>query len=163
MRRLYQTSVRRCSVKHLDNQSRLIFQYYGRTFFFGVRVVYRMLLGLHREAFRVPTSVGFLQAEKTPAKAGTLNTASLRLCISAGEALPAQLGEQWQKTFGVEVLDGIGSTEMLHMFMSNHAGDVRYGSSGKLLKGYEARLIAHEGNPTPEREGGTLWVLGGSA
>ena len=53
-----------------------------------------------------------------------LNCSSLRLCISAGEALPAQLGQDWQKTFGVEVLDGIGSTEMLHMFMSNHSGDL---------------------------------------
>ena len=114
------------------------------TIFFGVPVVYRMLLEHLRSG-------------------GSLDTSSLRLCISAGEALPAQLGEQWQKTFGVEVLDGIGSTEMLHMFMSNHAGDVRYGSSGKLLKGYEARLIDHEGNPTPEREVGNLWIRGDSA
>src|SRR5438128_10688218 len=140
-----------------------IFEDYRPTIFFGVPVVYRMLLEHHRKAFRVPTSVGSLQAEKSPAKAGTLNTASLRLCISAGEALPAQLGEQWQKTFGVEVLDGIGSTEMLHMFMSNHEGDVRYGSSGKLLDGYEAKLIDHEGKPTPDGDVGNLWIRGASA
>ena len=67
-----------------------------------------------------------------------LDSSSLRLCVSAGEALPAQLGEDWQRTLGVEVLDGIGSTEMLHMFMSNHEGEARYGSSGRLLSGYDA-------------------------
>src|SRR5712692_10551559 len=58
---------------------------------------------------------------------------------------------------------GIGSTEMLHMFMSNHEGDIRYGSSGKLLDGYEARLIDHEGKPTPAGEVGNLWIRGASA
>jgi len=114
------------------------------TIFFGVPVVYRMLLEHHRDV-------------------NALDTSSLRLCISAGEALPAQLGEDWQKTFDVPVLDGIGSTEMLHMFMSNHDGDVRYGSSGKLLRGYEARLIDHEGTPTPKDEVGNLWIRGESA
>jgi acyl-coenzyme A synthetase/AMP-(fatty) acid ligase len=133
------------------------------TIFFGVPVVYRMLLDYHRQAFRVPTSVGSLLSEKSPTEVGTLNTASLRLCISAGEALPAQLGEEWQRTFGVEVLDGIGSTEMLHMFMSNRVGDVRYGSSGKLLRGYEARLIDHDGVATQTGEVGNLWIRGGSA
>ena len=121
-----------------------IFQEYRPTIFFGVPVVYSMLLEHHRSG-------------------NELDTSSLRLCVSAGEALPAQLGEDWQKTFGVEVLDGIGSTEMLHMFMSNHEGDVRYGSSGKLLRGYEARLIDHEGTPTVQGEAGNLWIRGGSA
>src|SRR5712692_7384488 len=114
------------------------------TIFFGVPVVYRMLLEHHRGG-------------------NALDVSSLRLCVSAGEALPAQLGQEWQRTFGVEVLDGIGSTEMLHMFMSNHEGDVRYGSSGKLLTGYDARLIDHEGSPTPQSEVGNLWVQGDSA
>ena len=140
-----------------------VFQEDRPTIFFGVPVVYRMLLDYHRQAFRVPTSVGSLLSEKSPTEVGTLNTASLRLCISAGEALPAQLGEEWQRTFGVEVLDGIGSTEMLHMFMSNHEGDVRYGSSGKLLRGYEARLIDHDGVATQTGEVGNLWIRGGSA
>ena len=83
--------------------------------------------------------------------------------MSAGEALPAQLGEEWQNTFGVEVLDGIGSTEMLHMFMSNHEGEVQYGSSGKLLKGYQARLIDHEGVAARAGEAGNLWIRGQSA
>src|SRR5437867_3995109 len=148
-----------------------IFEQYRPTIFFGVPVVYRMLLEHHRSSFRVPTSVGFLLPEKSPARVETLSkasdngldTSSLRLCISAGEALPAQLGEEWQRTFGVEVLDGIGSTEMLHMFISNHENDVRYGSSGKLLRGHEARLIDHEGNPTLSGEVGNLWIRGNSA
>jgi benzoate-CoA ligase family protein len=114
------------------------------TIFFGVPVVYNLLLEHHR-------------------RSGNLDCSSLRLCVSAGEALPAQLGEDWEKTFGVEVLDGIGSTEMLHMFMSNHEGDVRYGSSGKLLNGYDAGLLNQDGNPTPEGEVGNLWVKGRSA
>ena len=61
------------------------------------------------------------------------------------------------------MLDGIGSTEMMHMFMSNQEGDVRYGSSGKLLNGYEARLLDQDGNLTPEGEVGNLWVRGRSA
>lgn len=114
------------------------------TIFFGVPVVYNLLLEYHR-------------------RSGNLDCSSLRLCVSAGEALPAQLGEDWEKTFGVEVLDGIGSTEMLHMFISNHEGDLRYGSSGKLLNGYDARLLDQDGNPTPEGGVGNLWVKGQSA
>lgn len=121
-----------------------VFREYRPTIFFGVPVVYRMLLEHHRNG-------------------NSLDCSSLRLCVSAGEALPAQLGEEWQKTLGVEVLDGIGSTEMLHMFMSNHEGDVRYGSSGKLLGGYEARLNDHEGSETTAGEVGNLWIRGDSA
>jgi benzoate-CoA ligase family protein len=124
-----------------------IFSEYQPTIFFGVPVVYRALLEHHRETH----------------EAGGLNTASLRLCVSAGEALPAHLGEEWERTFGVPVLDGIGSTEMLHMFMSNHDGEVRYGSSGRLLEGYEARVIDHEGVATPVGEAGNLWIRGESA
>jgi benzoate-CoA ligase len=113
------------------------------TIFFGVPVVYNLLLEHHR---------------KQP-----LDCSSLRLCVSAGEALPAHLGEEWEKTFGVQLLDGIGSTEMLHMFMSNHANDVRYGSSGKLLHGYEARLVDENGEPTPDDNEGNLWIKGDSA
>ena len=114
------------------------------TIFFGVPVVFRMLLEHHRNK-------------------AALNCSSLRLCISAGEALPAQLGQDWEQTFGVEVLDGIGSTEMLHMFMSNHSGDLLYGSSGKLLSGYGAKLIDHEGVATKAGDVGNLWIRGASA
>jgi len=114
------------------------------TIFFGVPVVYNLLLEHHRH--------------KQP-----LDCSSLRLCVSAGEALPAHLGEEWEKTFGVQLLDGIGSTEMLHMFMSNHENDVRYGSSGKLLGGYEARLLDEHGEPAPDEMQGNLWIKGDSA
>ncbi len=121
-----------------------VFSKYQPSIFFGVPVVYNLLLEHHR-------------------RGNSLDCSSLRLCLSAGEALPAQLGEEWESTFGIEVLDGIGSTEMLHMFISNHTSDVRYGSSGKLLNGYDARLLDQEGNPTPVGEVGNLWVKGASA
>ena len=121
-----------------------IFSEFKPTIFFGVPVVYNLLLDHHRH-FK------------------SLDCASLRLCISAGEALPAYLGKTWQETFGVEVLDGIGSTEMLHMWMSNRAGAVRYGSSGQLLQGYEARLLDQDGEETPAGQAGNLWVKGASA
>lgn len=133
-----------CREKPAPDVVSRVFKAYRPTIFFGVPVVYSMLLEYRRAG-------------------DELDTDSLRLCVSAGEALPAQLGEDWQKTFGVEVLDGIGSTEMLHMFMSNQRGDVRYGSSGRLLTGYEARLVDHEGAPTLPGEAGNLWIRGGSA
>jgi benzoate-CoA ligase family protein len=124
-----------------------VFADHQPTIFFGVPVVYRLLLD---------------EARKHDG-GSLLDCSSLRLCISAGEALPAQLGEEWEKTFGVPVIDGIGSTEMLHMWMSNHEGEVVYGSSGKLLQGYEARLLDPEGIPTPVGAEGNLWVKGASA
>ncbi|MGH9930711.1 MAG: benzoate-CoA ligase family protein [Pyrinomonadaceae bacterium] len=136
-----------CRAKPTPEVIARVFADYKPTIFFGVPVVYRVLLD---------------EVKKTPQDAG-LDCSSLRLCISAGEALPAQLGEEWEKTFGVPVLDGIGSTEMLHMWMSNHEGEVVYGSSGRLLKGYEARLLDPEGKPTPAGAEGNLWVKGASA
>jgi benzoate-CoA ligase len=121
-----------------------VFAEYKPTIFFAVPVVYSLLLGEQRDS----------QA---------LDCSSLRFCISAGEALPAAIGEDWEKTFGVPVLDGIGSTEMLHMWMSNHEGEITYGSSGKLLRGYEARLLGPEGKPVPSGAEGHLWVKGSSA
>jgi len=114
------------------------------TIFFAVPVVYSLLLEHHRQKER-------------------LDCSSLRMCVSAGEALPAHLGEEWEKTFGVPVLDGIGSTEMLHMFMSNKIDDVCYGSSGKLLSGYEARLLDEHGDPSAKGVEGNLWIKGASA
>jgi benzoate-CoA ligase len=114
------------------------------TIFFGVPVIYNLLLEHHRRKQK-------------------LDCSSLRMCVSAGEALPAQLGEEWEREFGVQVLDGIGSTEMLHMFMSNHENEVRYGSSGKLLDGYEARLLDEQGEPAAADAEGNLWIKGDSA
>ena len=70
---------------------------------------------------------------------------ALRLCVSAGEALPREIGERWTRAFGVDILDGIGSTEMLHIFLSNRPGDVRYGTTGKPVPGYDVRLVDDDG------------------
>jgi 4-hydroxybenzoate-CoA ligase len=87
----------------------------------------------------------------------------LRLCISAGEALPAHLGERWRAVVGVDVLDGIGSTEMLQTFLSNRPGDVRYGSTGKPVPGYEVKIVDESGLELPPGEIGELMVRGPSA
>lgn len=87
----------------------------------------------------------------------------LRLCISAGEALPAHIGERWKQYVGVDVLDGIGSTEMLQTFLSNRPGDIRYGSTGKAVPGYELRIVDDAGNELGEGEIGELVVRGPSA
>jgi 4-hydroxybenzoate-CoA ligase len=87
----------------------------------------------------------------------------LRLCISAGEALPANLGERWRAVVGVDVLDGIGSTEMLQTFISNRPGDLRYGSTGKPVPGYDVRIVDEGGAELPAGEIGELVVRGPTA
>jgi len=87
----------------------------------------------------------------------------LRLCVSAGEALPAHLGERWREVAGVDVLDGIGSTEMLQTFLSNRPDDVRYGSTGKAVPGYELKIVDENGAELPPGEIGELVVRGPSA
>ena len=87
----------------------------------------------------------------------------LRRCISAGEALPEDVGVRWRATVGVDILDGIGSTEMLHIFISNRADDVRYGTSGKPVPGYEAMVVDEHDRPVPHGEAGELVVRGPSA
>jgi len=87
----------------------------------------------------------------------------LRLCVSAGEALPANLGERWRATTGVDILDGIGSTEMLQTFISNRPGDVRYGSTGKPVPGYDVKVVDEEGDEVAAGEIGELVVRGPTA
>jgi 4-hydroxybenzoate-CoA ligase len=87
----------------------------------------------------------------------------LRLCISAGEPLPEHVGQRWRDKTGVDILDGIGSTEMLHIFLSNRTGDIRYGSTGKAVPGYELRILDEAGNEMPDGEAGELVVRGPSA
>jgi benzoate-CoA ligase family protein len=87
----------------------------------------------------------------------------LRVSISAGEALPKHVGERWRARFGTDILDGIGSTEMLHIFLSNRHGDVRYGTSGKAVPGYDLKLTGDDGEPVPDGEEGSLWVRGPTA
>ena len=88
----------------------------------------------------------------------------LRVCTSAGEALPKNLGERWTEKTGTEILDGIGSTEMLHIFISNRPGEVRYGTTGKPVPGYEVRLVDEQGNVINKPgEMGELQISGPSA
>jgi len=87
----------------------------------------------------------------------------LRLCVSAGEALPPPVGERWRAAVGVDILDGIGSTEMLHVFVSNRPDDIRYGTSGKPVPGYEAKIIGEDDHELGEGAIGELVVRGPSA
>ena len=89
--------------------------------------------------------------------------APLRACISAGEALPVEIGRRWRGLWGVDILDGVGSTEMLHIFLSNAPGDVEYGTSGVAVPGYEVRLVDEAGAEVGPGEVGELLVRGGSA
>ena len=84
----------------------------------------------------------------------------LRVCTSAGEALPADIGRRWTEKTGTEILDGIGSTEMLHIFMSNRPGEVRYGTSGKPVPGYEVKILDDAGHPVKQGEVGDLYISG---
>jgi benzoate-CoA ligase len=93
-------------------------------------------------------------------KAGDL---SLRRCTSAGEALPAEIGRRWTAHFGVEILDGLGSTEMLHIFLSNRPGAVRYGTSGMPVPGYDLRIVGDDGEPVAVGEVGELQINGPTA
>ncbi len=87
----------------------------------------------------------------------------LRLCVSAGEALPADVGRNWERKMGVEVIDGVGSTEMLNAYISNRPGQVRYGTSGRAFDGYRLRLVDEDGGAVGIGEIGELLVDGGSA
>jgi 4-hydroxybenzoate-CoA ligase len=87
----------------------------------------------------------------------------LKLCISAGEALPANLGERWRAVVGVDILDGLGSTEMLQTFLSNRPGDVRYGSTGKPVPGYDVKIVDENGEELAAGEIGELVVRGPTA
>lgn len=89
--------------------------------------------------------------------------APIRRCISAGEALPEDVGRRWQALTGVDILDGVGSTEMLHIFLSNQAEDVEYGTSGTPVPGYDVRLVNEAGQEVADGEIGELLVNGASA
>jgi 4-hydroxybenzoate-CoA ligase len=87
----------------------------------------------------------------------------LRTCISAGEPLPEHVGQRWRDKTGCDILDGIGSTEMLHIFLSNRPDDIRYGTTGKAVPGYELRILGDDGNEAGGDEAGELVVRGPSA
>jgi benzoate-CoA ligase len=107
--------------------------------------------------YAVPTLYGAMLASSEFPKEESL---ALRLCVSAGEALPADMGRRWKERTGVDILEGIGSTEMLHMYISARPGEVRYGATGKPVPGYELRLVDEQGKPVKHGELGELQVSG---
>ena len=117
-----------------------ILKKYQPTIFYGVPTLYSLLLN---DAGR-------------PKK----DELKLRVCTSAGEALPAELGRKWTAEFGCEILDGIGSTEMLHIFLSNRPGQVRYGTTGMAVPGYQLRIVGDDGRECGDGEIGELQVSG---
>jgi benzoate-CoA ligase family protein len=118
-------------------------QNYKPTIFFGVPTLYAAMLQVKDAAQQYDLS-------------------SVRVCVSAGEPLPSELFTRWQERFGVEILDGIGTTEALHIFLSNRAGQVRPGSSGLPVAGYEIQLRNEDGRAVAQGETGDLLVKGGS-
>ncbi len=88
---------------------------------------------------------------------------ALRRCTSAGEALPADIGKRWTAATGIEILDGIGSTEMLHVFLSNRPGQVRYGTTGQRIPGYQLRLVGEDGKEVAKGDIGDLQICGPSS
>lgn len=110
--------------------------------------------------YSVPTSYAAMlhAAEKT----GRTSLGQVRMCVSAGEPLPRHLYEEWLARFGVEIYDGIGSTEILHIFISNRPGHVKAGSTGQVVEGYEARIVDDDGQDLPPGHVGTLLIKGES-
>jgi benzoate-CoA ligase family protein len=118
-----------------------ILKKHGVTVFYGVPTFY----------------AGFLASAAAPERAAV----KLRCCVSAGEALPPDVGRRFSDRYGVDILDGLGSTEMLHIFLSNRAGEVKYGTTGKPVPGYDVRLVDDDGNVITARgEMGELQVRG---
>ena len=110
--------------------------------------------------FGAPTGfAGMLASPDLPARAAV----ALRMCSSAGEALPADIGERFERHYGCAIVDGIGSTEMLHVFISNCPGDIRYGTTGKPVDGYAIELRGDDGLPVADGEVGDLFINGPSA
>src|ERR1700694_5964616 len=117
---------------------------YNPTIFFGVPTLFSAML--NDEAL-------------THERGGT----RLRICTSAGEALPESVGNAWKSRFGVDILDGVGSTELLHIFLSNSPGDIKYGTSGRPVPGYRVRLVNETGADVADGEVGELLVDAPSA
>ena len=110
--------------------------------------------------FGAPTGfAGMLASPALPAR----DAVRLRMCSSAGEALPGEIGQKFERHFGCPIIDGIGSTEMLHIFISNRPGDVRYGTTGKPVDGYRVELRGDDGQPIGDGEVGDLYIQGPSA
>ena len=102
--------------------------------------------------FAVPTFyAAFLASPNAPQK----SEVKIRRCISAGEALPEEIAKRWKDRYGVEISDGLGTTEMLHIYLTNAPGATKYGTTGKPVPGYEIKLIGDDGNPV--KKGDMCW------
>jgi benzoate-CoA ligase len=115
--------------------------------------------------FSVPTNFAMLLAHRRPGEDGRdpdFDLSSVRYAVSAGEALPEPIYRRFKERFNVEILDAIGSTECLHMFIANRPGAVKPGSSGQLVPGYDARIVDDEGAPLGHGEMGNLLIKGDS-
>jgi benzoate-CoA ligase family protein len=129
------------------------------TLFFSVPTGYGMMLAHDR---RISDARSSFDEFRTSGPAPDFDLSSIRLAVSAGEALPSTLYERFKQRFNIDVLDGIGSTEAAHMFISNRPDAIRPGSSGLLVEGYGARLLDDGGGPVPIGEIGNLWIEGDS-
>jgi benzoate-CoA ligase len=109
--------------------------------------------------FSVPSNYASLLVYRRE-NAPDFDLSTIRHAVSAGEALPAPIFHRFKERFGIEVLDAIGSTEALHMFIANRPGAARPGSSGQVLPGYEARIVDDNDQPVPDGEVGNLWIKG---
>jgi len=110
--------------------------------------------------YSVPTS--YLALLHLAEKTGRTSLGRVRMCVSAGEPLPKHVYETWLERFGVEIIDGIGSTEILHIFISNRPGRVVAGSTGQVVPGYEAKIVDDHGQEVPPRHVGMLYIKGDS-
>jgi benzoate-CoA ligase family protein len=110
--------------------------------------------------FGIPTLFASMLAVKDAEK--RFDASSLRLCVSAGEALPEELYNRWRERFGVEIVDGIGTTEIGYIFISNRPGQTRPGSTGVAVPGYELAIVDDDGRPVPRGEIGNIRVKGDS-
>ncbi len=110
--------------------------------------------------YSVPTSYAALL--QTAEQTGRTSLGRVRMCVSAGEPLPKAIYDRWLERFGVEILDGIGSTEILHIFISNRPGKAKAGSTGQVVPGYQAKIVDENGKELPAGEVGTLMIKGDS-
>jgi 4-hydroxybenzoate-CoA ligase len=111
--------------------------------------------------FGAPTFYGAMLADEEIGRGA--GSDRLRLCVSAGEALPPNFSERWREVVGTDILDGIGSTEMLHIFVSNRPGEIRFGTTGKPVPGYDAKIVDEDGRELSPGEIGELLIRGPSA
>jgi len=111
--------------------------------------------------FGVPTLYGAILSDNANDRSKV--SEQLRLCVSAGEALPEEIGKEWERRFGVPILDGLGSTELLHIFLSNRPDDVRYGTTGRPVSGYKLRIVDEDDMDVSAGEMGELLVSGPSS